>query len=297
MNLGHIERIHAYSPLRYPGGKTRLLSFFRTMIRANRLRDVIYVEPYAGGAGAALALVISGQVDHAVVNDLDPAIGAFWDAVVNHSDEFAEKVKRVSVTIGEWHYQRDVYRAGATSDPVALGFATFFLNRTNRSGVLDAGPIGGLNQTGFDKIDARFNRESLLERIRLIGLYKKRITVLNEDGVDVVRKYIHCDRALIYADPPYYAKGSTLYLNAFNDDDHHVLANSLNQNASGRWVLTYDDEPAIDALYAERRRIRYTLNYSSHNPRLATELMIFSDSLIAPDSDNVWAHRPLVAAT
>lgn len=292
MNLGKVERIHAYSPLRYPGGKTRLLSFFRSMIRENGLRDVVYVEPYAGGAGAALALVISGQVEHSVINDLDPAIAAFWEAVVTRSSEFGALVKEVPITIGEWHHQREVYRSGGYGDRFALGFATFYLNRTNRSGVIDAGPIGGLSQTGADKIDARFNRDALMERVRLIGLYRNRITVLNENGLETVTRYIDQENALIYADPPYYAKGSTLYLNSFNENGHRELADVLNRNSSGRWILTYDDEPTIEALYKNRRSIRYRLNYSSHLPRIATELMFFADSLVAPNSENCWIRMP-----
>jgi DNA adenine methylase len=289
LNLGRLERIHTYSPLRYPGGKTRLLAFFRRLIRENGLRNATYVEPYAGGAGAALALLISGQVDQIVINDLDPAISSFWRSVVENHEEFSARVREVRPTIDEWLKQRDIHRNSSDNDTMALGFATFFLNRTSRSGVLGGGPIGGLDQSGADKIDARFNKEALLERIRLVGLYRSRILVTDEDGVDVVARYVQYPGTLVYADPPYYAKGSSLYLNSFSKEDHVRLANCLNAAAAGRWVLTYDDVPQIDQLYSARRSIRYSLYYSAHTAKTATELMIFADSLIAPDSDFAWS--------
>lgn len=281
------------SPLRYPGGKGLLYSRLRQIIRDNNLTSSTYVEPYAGGAGAALGLLVSGQVAKVAINDLDPAIYAFWRAVVDQPDEFSRLVRTVDLTVEEWEKQREVYRTAQYEDLLQLGFATFYLNRTNRSGMLNGGPIGGRDQTGNYKIDARFNRETLLERIRLIGLHASRITVTNEDGRKVIKHYADHANAFIYADPPYFEKAGSLYMNAFDAYDHEDLAKCLNSVVRARWVLTYDSVPQVGVLYSNRRTRLFSLNYSAHRITKAQEIMVFSDSLTIP-ADIESAHVDLV---
>lgn len=280
------------SPLRYPGGKGLLYSRLRSIIRDNNLTSSTYVEPYAGGAGAALALLVSGQVARIVINDLDPAVYAFWRAVVDHPHEFTQRLRSVSLTVDEWERQRVTYDTVDRGDHLELGFATFFLNRTNRSGVLNGGPIGGKDQTGNYKIDARFNRDGLAERVRLIALHAARITVSNKDGREVIREHAAREDALIYADPPYFEKAGSLYMNAFGDVDHRELADCLNNVDRARWVLTYDNVPNVAALYPDRQRRLFSLNYSAHRVMQALEIMVFSDSLNIP-SEIERAHTDL----
>ncbi|MFF7201378.1 DNA adenine methylase [Streptomyces sp. NPDC008141] len=267
------------SPLRYPGGKASLYPRLRAIVRANNLTSGTYVEPYAGGAGAALGLLVTGQVRRVVINDLDPAIYAFWKAVVDDPMAMADRIKKVNLTVSEWSKQKEAYLSAPREDYLTLGFATFFLNRTNRSGVLNAGPIGGVDQTGKYKIDARFNRETLIERMRLISLHSKRITVLNSDGMSVIKRYSKRDDTLVYADPPYFEKAGSLYLNSFDDTRHASLARCLNEVSDSLWVLTYDNVPRVTELYEARRREVFSLNYSAHRVTKADEIMVFSDSL------------------
>lgn len=281
------------SPLRYPGGKGLLYSRLRTIIRENDLTSSVYVEPYAGGAGAALALLVSGQVRSIAINDLDPAVYAFWAAVVNQPTDFTKLLNTVELSVDEWEKQRSTYLTAARDDYLRLGFATFYLNRTNRSGVLNGGPIGGKDQTGNYKIDARFNRDGLAERIRLIALHADRITVTNDDGLEVIRRYADNDRAFIYADPPYFEKAGSLYLNAFQKADHEDLAKCLIDVQRARWILTYDNVPQVAALYADLRRRLFSLNYSAHRVTKANEVMVFSDAMTIPD-DFESAHQELV---
>lgn len=271
------------SPLRYPGGKGLLYSRLRTIIRENDLTSSTYIEPYAGGAGAALALLVSGQVRSIAINDLDPAVFAFWNAVVNRPTEFTKLLNTVELSVDEWEKQRSTYLTAERDDYLTLGFATFYLNRTNRSGVLNGGPIGGKDQTGNYKIDARFNRDGLAERIRLIALHADRITVTNDDGLDVIRRYADDDQAFIYADPPYFEKAGSLYLNAFQKADHENLAKCLIDVERARWILTYDNVPQVAELYADRRRRLFSLNYSAHRVMKANEVMVFSDALEIPE--------------
>lgn len=272
-----------FSPLRYPGGKSALFGMVSAAVRANGASGGTYVEPYAGGAGIALGLLITEQVERVVVNDLDPAIHAFWTAVTQHSDAFMRRLATVELSVSEWKRQREVYLSADQEDPLNLGFATFFLNRTNRSGVLNAGVIGGQNQSGNYKIDARFNRNTLLERCRLIALYSSRISVSKRDGLEVIADYVSQPKTLTYADPPYFEKGSQLYLNAFGAKDHSVLADLLNENAKGSWLLTYDNQPTIEELYAERRQFEIGVYYSVREARRTSELLVLSDTMCLPE--------------
>jgi DNA adenine methylase len=271
------------SPLRYPGGKGSLYSKLKLLVRANNLSQGTYVEPYAGGAGAALALLVTGQVQKIVINDLDPAVHAFWASLVSEPDRFSERVQRADLTVREWSRQKEIYLGGA-SDLFELGFATFYLNRTNRSGVLNGGPIGGMDQTGNYKIDARFNKDALAERMRVIGLHAHRISVTNDDGMKVIRKYARRPNSFIYADPPYFDKAGSLYLNSFGTNDHAKLAECLNGYADTRWVLTYDNVPQVHSLYSDRRSALFSLNYSAHRVVKAQEIMVFSDELTVPSN-------------
>ena len=282
------------SPLRYPGGKSALYSRLRKMIRDMDLAGCTYVEPYAGGVGAGLGLLVTGQVERVVINDLDPAIHAFWSTVQGEAGWLIEQIHKAKLDVKEWRRQREIYAAADTSQLLELGFATFYLNRTNRSGVLNGGPIGGLDQTGNYKIDARFNREGLAERIRILSLYSESIVATSRDGIDVIHEYAKRDDTFIYADPPYFEKAGSLYLNAFAPADHEALARVLNEHADRPWLLTYDNAPQVADLYERRRRREFELNYSAHRVGKATEIAVLSDAL--PEIGEGWNLLPSTAA-
>ena len=267
-----------YSPLRYPGGKTSLYPFFDKVIKENGLERVTYIEPFAGGAGAALALLLLEKVDRIVINDLDRAIYSFWKSAIFSSEKFIRKIKTTPVSVREWRKQKLIY-ANPKSKQFELGFATFYLNRTNVSGILEGGPIGGLDQKGKWKIDARFNKEALSHRIRQLALYKNRITVCNKDGIELINVYLGKKNAFIYLDPPYYEKGAALYLNHYKKENHEALANKLNENAGAFWLLTYDNKKEIKSLYPARQIINFSLNYNAYEVRKGKEVMIVSDAL------------------
>src|SRR6266851_1962336 len=267
-----------YTPLRYPGGKSSLFSFFGSIIEKNGLTHVKYVEPYAGGAGAALTLLILGKVDSIVINDLDRAVFAFWKAITEDTDSFIRRIRETPITINEWYRQREIYRR-KDADLFDLGFAAFFLNRTNRSGILDGGVIGGVNQTGKWPIDARFNKESLIQKIKIIAEHKRHVEVLNEDGLEVIRRFAEMPTVFFYVDPPYYFKGSLLYLNSYNHNDHARLADLLNSLTETRWILSYDNVPQVRALYSARaKQYEFSLYYHAHVSKEGSEIMVLSDN-------------------
>jgi DNA adenine methylase len=275
------------SPLRYPGGKGALATFLGAVISAQRPACTTYVEPYAGGAGAALRLLLDEYVDDVVLNDLDPGIAAFWRCVFDQRAEIVAKIRSVEVSIGEWHRQGAIYRAG-TGDDLDLGFATFFLNRTNRSGILNARPIGGLNQTGKWLIDARFNRTDLTERIELISRYRNRVTLTEQDGTELLREMLPNSRStFFYVDPPYVDKGEELYFNDLHWDDHAALAKVLTDSGA-RWLVTYNcDERIPSDLYPANRCVRFDIKHTAQKQHVGSEFAIFSTNLVVDSLDGL----------
>jgi DNA adenine methylase len=274
------------SPLRYPGGKARLAAFVGDLISDQRKSLTRYVEPFAGGAAVGLHLLYQEYVDEIVLNDLDPGIAAFWRAVFNESDLLIERVQTTKPSIEEWHRQKAIHSAAKDADPFDLGFATFFLNRTNRSGIIGARPIGGLDQTGQWLIDARYRREDLAARIEQLAAYATRVTITEMDGVDLAAEQLKDHSAFVYADPPYLSAGDDLYLNALAWADHERLAAVL--RGSNRWLLTYDADSRIpNELYPELRCAAFDLAHTAAKARIGREFAVFSDDLLVKSIDGL----------
>ncbi len=271
------------TPLRYPGGKQRLTPFITEILEANEITGH-YVEPYAGGAGVAIELLVSRKINNVHLNDSHLGIYAFWHTLINSAEELCRKISSASMTVEEWRKQQQIVKNPVDHSLFDLGFAIFFLNRVNRSGVLSGGVIGGLNQTGNYKMDARFNRNDLIRRIELISLFSDRIHISNMDGENYIDNYIPNLPAdtLIYLDPPYYNKASELYLNSYKKSDHADLAIAIQNRINHPWILSYDGVPEILSLYNERRHFLYDLQYSAATVQKGKEVFIFDDNLTLP---------------
>ena len=268
-----------YSPLRYPGGKNCIFKFMSNFFYENNLIGISYAEPFAGGAGLALRLLFNEYVSHIYINDYDQCIYAFWETVLTKNEEFCDWISNLEVTIENWHYYKEVQKNAAVSDNFELAKSTFFLNRTNISGVIKGGVIGGYKQTGKYKIDARFNKKSLISRIKRITELKHRITISNLDGLDFIKNINERkESTFIYMDPPYYIKGADLYMNFFKDRDHEILSQEISK-ITNNWMVSYDNHPFILNLYPERNKILYQLSQSASN-RVGDEVLIFSDNLL-----------------
>lgn len=271
------RRLKHLSPLRYPGGKAALADVLAQTIVVNELSQPRYFEPFAGGAGAALRLLNDKVVSEIHLNDLDPRIAAFWTAVLDHPDRFAEQIQSIPVTIEEWRRQREVCRDADTSKPFELGFATFYLNRCNRSGVIEgAAPIGGYSQEGEWRIGARFYRDTLGERVLALGNMRNQIHVTGMDARDFLVKHLprgrEREQVFVYLDPPYHGKGGRLYLN--RGMDHKSLADYLQGQRRLNWMASYDDSPYIRGLFRSCNISDNSLRYSLQRKRSAQELLI-----------------------
>lgn len=273
------------TPLRYPGGKQRLTPFIVELLEINQISGH-YVEPYAGGAGVAMELLVNRKIQHVHLNDSHIGIYAFWHTIINHPEELCRRILSASLDIEEWRKRREIVRLCSDDDLFELGFSIFYLNRCNRSGVLSAGVIGGLDQTGNYKMDARFNRNDLIQRIESIAQYSDKIHITNLDGEDYIDNYIPNleENTLIYLDPPYYNKASDLYLNSYKKDDHADLALAIQNRINHKWVLSYDGVPEILELYPERRHFLYDLQYTAATVHKGREVFVFDDNVLLPET-------------
>lgn len=270
-----------YTPLRYPGGKGKLSGYFESLISANGLGGGTYIEPFAGGAGIATTLLIRNKVSNIVINDADRSIYAFWECIRAHGDELISSVNNAKLDMDEWRRQREIQREKGTADIFDLGFSTLYMNRTNRSGIITGGVIGGQNQAGPYKMDARFNKLEIVRRIRALADRSEDISVSCLDATDFLKDGLtghDVSKTLVYIDPPYYVKGSCLYMNYYTPDDHSKLADVI-VNMKHKWVLSYDDVPQIATIYENRPVQRFKLNYSSYSRRMGDEVFYFCDGL------------------
>lgn len=269
-----------YSPLRYPGGKTKIAPLVNFIIEKAGIKQGIYIEPFAGGAGVALALLLNNKVDNIVINDIDIAIYAFWYSVLNYTGEFVQLIKDTPVTIEEWRKQKGIFISKNQENLLELGFATFFLNRTNRSGILKAGPIGGLDQKGNYLIDARFNKANLIKRVERVAQYKEKISLYNLEIKDFINNILpkYKNNAFVYFDPPYYKKGHELYINFFKPEDHKVLA-GLIKKIKIDWMVTYDDVEDVKAIYSGTEQKTFELGYSLARKGKNSEIIVLSRDL------------------
>lgn len=266
------------SPLRYPGGKGKLFPLLKEIIYQNSLQGGVYAEPYAGGASSALQLLMMGHISKVLINDADYCIFSFWKAALDQTEAFTRKIRDTPLTIDEWRKQREIYRNPTRHSQLKVGFASFFLNRCNRSGILvNGGPIGGIAQKGEWKIDARFNRTALIKRVQEIAEYGGRVEVSNDDALVFLRRTVgngNGGNFFAYLDPPYYVKGSRLYLNHYGAEEHAEVAKFLESYASFHWVMTYDDVPEIRKLYRKHICRPFRLSYSAHSPKSGNEVLI-----------------------
>lgn len=271
------------SPLRYPGGKAKLYPFFTELIAENSLFGVEYCEPYAGGAGLALKLLANGYVERVSINDIDKSIYAFWVSALRSTKQFCALIEKTPITIEEWHRQKAIWLKGNNRNALALGFATYFLNRTNRSGIIEgAGPIGGFDQTGDWKVDARLVKEKQIENLLELERYQRQITITNDDALVYLKNNSAKRDALIYLDPPYYNKGSELYKSFYEPKDHKEVARYLERRRNAKWVVSYDDVKPIRDEYKSFTRLTYSLNYSAGPKTSGKEVIFLSDSIVPP---------------
>ncbi len=277
-----------YSPLRYPGGKNKLSAFIAKICIDNNINGH-YVEPYSGGASVALFLLIEGFVDKITINDRDRSIYAFWYSVLNKTNELCELIETAELTISEWKKQKDIQTNKKTVDLLTLGFSTFYLNRTNRSGIINGGVMGGVEQNGNYLMNCRFNKVELIQRIRLIAKHKKNIRLYRKDAIkliDKIQQEANSENVVFYFDPPYYLKASTLYMNHYENKNHKKVSEKIKAIQNIKWIVSYDNVPEIKELYADCDKKEFSFKHTAYESRIGKEIIFFSDNLTQPKIKN-----------
>lgn len=284
------------SPLRYPGGKTKLVPFLSHTILINQIKNPIFCEPFAGGAGLSLKLLLEGKIERVILNDVDQGIYSFWYAVFFDTQRLIDKITQIEVSLKERERCKNVLfehcNNGKTSGyNFDLGFATFFLNRVNVSGIIKGGAIGGIKQEGKFKIDSRFGKLGLIAKILKLAEFRDKVRLFNLDVIKFINAVLLCDDVVgnkedlfIFFDPPYFRQGKTLYSEFYRAEDHFCLASIIKKKFSDfHWILTYDNESFIFDLYKNFNPKRFSLRYSANAKMTATELM-FSSSKTKTES-------------
>ena len=276
------------TPLRYPGGKGKLTDFIKLVFERNDLLDGNYVEAYAGGAAMAINLLVHSYASRIYLNDLNAGVYAFWRCVVDQPDDLCKAISSVKVTMDEWYTQKAIQENPTNHTPLEVGLSTFFLNRTNRSGIILGGVIGGKTQDGPWKLDARFTKPDLIRRIEKIALFSSRIRLYNKDAAAFIKDVLPTlpQKSLVYLDPPYYEMGIGLYKNHYRHDDHVAIAKLVKSEIKLPWIVSYDYAPEIIALYKWARSISYRMSYSAQDRYNGAEAMFFSRGLMVPDVKN-----------
>ena len=278
------NRLVNFTPLRYPGGKGKLADFVKSILQKNNLVDGEYCEPYAGGAAVALELLMHEYVTRIHINDISRPLYALWSSILNRPDDFSRKIRDATLSVRAWDRQKAIFRNPDDHDDLDLGFATFYLNRTNRSGILRGGIIGGRAQNSEWNIDARYNSKDLAARVEAIASMRDRILVYNKDAAEFLTGTVANlpKRSLVYLDPPYFVKGKDLYIDHYGAKDHAVIARLVRRITTQAWIVSYDDVPQIRALYTRYRGLRYELGYSARDVAKGVELMYFCNKLEIP---------------
>ena len=275
------------TPLRYPGGKSQVYEQIASILSLNNVSQRTYVEPFAGGAGLALKLLLRGDVPAIVLNDIDPAIANFWLTVLSTPNYLCDRLVETPVDVSSWFEQRAIYEDDSLKWTPQHAFATLFLNRTSRSGILRGGPIGGRSQSGSTKIDARLTPvtiKNLRSKIEKISRYRDRITIHSKDAVELLQDLSHeKDEYFIYADPPYITKGAALYHNSFTQEDHRRFGAAV-MECHCPFIVSYDEHPLACEIYERLRMRPLVLRYSLNRRQRTQEYLFFSRDLQIPDA-------------
>lgn len=269
-----------YTPLRYPGGKSQLSNYISHILDVNNIKNGTYCEAFCGGAGVAINLLANNKVNHVVLNDLDISIYSIWNAVLQENERFINQINKTRINLEEWNKQHNIYNKLKNSDKYSfeLAWAAFFLNRTNRSGIIEAGPIGGKLQQSKYKIDCRFNKDSLIKKVNLIHGFSDKIKLYNLDGIKFIKEIV-ADleyNSFTFFDPPYYEQGKNLYKNALTDEYHDELSKVIQKLHSKYWIVTYDDVDKIKFLYKNSEGWKYNIHYTANEKRSENELLFKS---------------------
>ena len=118
------------SPLRYPGGKSRVALKLLPFIPEDHTG---YREPFLGGGAIFLR---KPKARRNWINDLHPGLYAFWRVVRDHFDAFADLCRaqpaadehELRATFDRWTERRDLMEASGDDALVERAVQFYFIN-------------------------------------------------------------------------------------------------------------------------------------------------------------------------
>lgn len=273
-----------HSPLRYPGGKSDFVATAFEIFEKSGFTGLPVVEPYAGSAAVSLGLLDFGLTSHVTLLERDPLLYCFWASVFDRPDELIAAFQDLPITIDTWHRLRPLLLVEKPNKRqfLEVGLAGLFFNRTNFSGILNAGPIGGKGQRSKYKVDCRTNKDEIISRLLALAMFSGKVDVHFGDAIDFIKKNSKSNSCFYYLDPPYFTKGELLYRHHYGVREHQQLAAALD-TVEFPWLLSYDDHHVIEFLYRNHYLSRLAFRYSAHSPKNHQELLISSFELPLSD--------------
>ena len=281
------------SPLRYPGGKVRmtpwLVEAFNQLVMPMEVE--VWIEPFGGGAGAALMALDAHQAPDAWIVEANPALAAFWTTIMSDDGRLASRVEATTPSLSLFMESRETVAASlageSTVDREDLGYAAFILNRCSRSGMVlgNVGPIGGKQQAGRHTVTSRFHGERLADRIRAVSAFGQSFRVFEGDGISYIEELTGSgieDEVFVFADPPYLGVGNALYAQGMAPAQHARLAAAL-RDCPAPWVLTYDAHPGVLDLYPDCEVVEFDIPHTAHKQQVGTEYLVLPEGLPVPD--------------
>lgn len=242
------------SPLRYPGGKSKLIDYILTQLDPDQLRMVI--SPFTGGGSVELALLESGLTKHLVLNDKDPDVYNFWNVSLNQTDELIQLIQTrpLTVSLYETAHQYMTDKKPFNGSNIEKAFLFLINNRCSFSGIYNAGRMGG-KKGSLGDLSARYNPNTLVKQLTRLNKLNNdpstKIEVRNDSYENIIEEYAWLGNNTFFIDPPYITEqAKSIYKHAFDDTEHHHLFAILNEFwhsfPNSDFLVFYDNHTRIN---------------------------------------------------
>jgi DNA adenine methylase len=232
--------------LRYPGGKTKLLSYLVNHLPKSEDIEGTYIEPFVGG-GSVFFLINS---NNALISDLNPELITLYKGIKLYPHKVWETF--VSFPEGKTAYY-NIRNNTPEGKPLYYKAArTLFLNRTCFKGMWRHNRQGEFN-VGYGGEERRWaiTHENIVELSHIL----RKAEILNYDFEDVILNVSKND--FIFLDPPYKPGEKDLhelhYCNGkFLFEEQERIADTLKRlprSKKIRWAMTNSSHKDILKLY------------------------------------------------
>jgi DNA adenine methylase len=244
------------SPLRYPGGKSRVVEKIVGLIP----NFEEFREPFVGGGSVSIYLKQKFPHKKFWINDIYKDLAVFWQQSQANSKNVIEQIWYWKNEFSDGKKLHKFLRENKEKfNETELATAFFIFNRITFSGTTEA---GGFSNQAFEK---RFTNSSI-ERLIDLPTVLRDVKITNLDYEKVISA--DGENVFLFLDPPYYsATASALYgknghfHRTFN---HERFAEDL-RNCRHKWILTYDDSPFIRELFSFAEITNWSITYGMRN--------------------------------